>query len=51
MYLNCGNAQARKRNRRPMEPLKAKATKAGIENPNKCYFTPEEVRKHILHKN
>ena len=31
-YLNCGNAQARKRNRRPMEPLKARATKAEIEN-------------------
>ena len=31
-YLNCGNAQASKTNRRPMEPLKARATKADIEN-------------------
>ena len=31
-YLNCGNAQARKRNRRPMEPLKARATKAATES-------------------
>ena len=31
-YLNCGNAQARKRNRRPMEPLNARATKAETEN-------------------
>ena len=29
--LNCGRAQARKRKRRPMEPLKAKATRAGKE--------------------
>jgi len=26
--LNCGKAQARNRNKRPIEPVKAKATKA-----------------------
>ena len=31
-HLNCGNVQARKRNRRPMEPMKARATKAKLEN-------------------
>ena len=50
-YLNCGNAQARKRNRRPMEPLKARATKAGKEKNNKRLLTVVQVGNMMTNTN